>query len=103
MSHPIAAALASADPNERRAACAAAVEDPSAVLLADALAARLGDPVKAVVRAASDALVAIGRRSGGVARRAAFVRRRAAQRGGDRVTHCKLRAARRSRAKSIRL
>lgn len=66
MTHPIAAALASADPNERRAACAAAPDDPSAVLLVDALAERLGDPAKAVVRAASDALVAIGRRSGGV-------------------------------------
>ena len=51
MTHPIATALASPDPNERRAACAAAVDDPSAVLLADALAALLGDPVKAVVRA----------------------------------------------------
>jgi HEAT repeat protein len=67
MSHPIATRLESPDPNERRAACAAAVDDPSAVLLADALAAVLGDPVKAVVRAASDALVAIGRRDGGVA------------------------------------
>jgi HEAT repeat protein len=66
VTHPVAARLASADPAERRAACAAAAEDPSAVLLADALADVLGDPVKAVVRAASDALVAIGRRSGGV-------------------------------------
>jgi HEAT repeat protein len=66
VTHPIAARLASRDPAERRAACAAAVEDPSAVLLVDALAGALGDPVKAVVRAASDALVAIGRRSGGV-------------------------------------
>lgn len=66
MSHPIAERLASPDPHERRSACVAAADDPSAVLLADALAAVLGDPVKAVVRAASDALVAIGRRSGGV-------------------------------------
>jgi HEAT repeat protein len=66
VTHPIAARLASSDPNERRAACAAAADDPSAVLLSDALAAVLGDPVKSVVRAASDALVAIGRRSGGV-------------------------------------
>lgn len=69
MTHPIAVRLRSADPNERRAACVAAVDDPSAVLLADALADVLGDPVKAVVRAASDALVAIGRRDGGVAGR----------------------------------
>ena len=66
MSHPIIQLLSSPDPNERRAACAAAALDPSAVLLVDALAELLGDPVKAVVRAASDALVAIGRRSGGV-------------------------------------
>jgi HEAT repeat protein len=66
VTHPIAERLASADPGERRAACAAAVDDPSAVLLADVLASALGDPVKAVVRAASDALVAIGRRDGGV-------------------------------------
>jgi HEAT repeat protein len=66
MTHPIAVRLGSPDPNERRAACAAAAEDPSAVLLADALAGVLGDPVKAVGRAASDALVAIGRRAGGV-------------------------------------
>ncbi len=66
MSHPIAERLTNPDPGERRAACAAAVDDPSAVLLADALAAALGDPVKAVARAASDALVAIGRRDGGV-------------------------------------
>jgi HEAT repeat protein len=66
MSHPIQERLASSDPNERRAACTAAAEDPAAVLLAEALAGALGDPVKAVVRAASDALVAIGRRSGGV-------------------------------------
>jgi HEAT repeat protein len=66
VTHPIADRLAHPDPNERRAACAAAVDDPSAVLLADALAAALGDPVKAVVRAASDALVAIARRDRGV-------------------------------------
>src|SRR4030095_7747413 len=66
VTHPIAAQLASPDPEARRAACVAAPDDPSAVLLAGALAAVLGDPVKAVARAASDALVAIGRRSGGV-------------------------------------
>jgi len=66
VTHPLVARLASPDPSERRAACAAAAEDPSGVLLADALAGVLGDPVKAVVRAASDALVAIGRRVGGV-------------------------------------
>jgi HEAT repeat protein len=58
--------LASADPEERRRACLAAVESPSAISLADALAQALGDPEKAVARAASDALVEIGTRLGGV-------------------------------------
>ncbi|MEN8162330.1 MAG: HEAT repeat domain-containing protein [Myxococcota bacterium] len=66
MSHPLLERLASADPEERRAACAAAPEDPSGVLLSEALAGLLGDPVKAVVRAASDALVTLSRNSGGV-------------------------------------
>lgn len=58
--------LASADPDERRRACLAAVESPSAIFLADALAKALGDPEKAVARAASDALVEIATRIGGV-------------------------------------
>lgn len=66
MSHPILDRLRSPDPDERRAACLAAAEDPAGTLLADALGEALGDPVKAVVRAASDALVSIGRRAGGV-------------------------------------
>lgn len=66
MSHPIMQRLRSPDPTERREACLAAADDPSGTLLAEALADTLGDPVKAVVRAASDALVAIGRRAGGV-------------------------------------
>ena len=92
MSHPIAARMASPDPNERRAACASAIDDPSAVLLADALAALLGDPVKAVVRAASDALVAIGRRSGGVeeALRRALGSTEPAQRFGAAFTAARL-------------
>ena len=92
MSHPIAARLASTDPTERRAACAEAIDDPSAVLLADALAALLGDPVKAVVRAASDALVAIGRRSGGVseALRRALGSAEPAQRFGAAFTAARL-------------
>lgn len=66
MTHPLLTRLQSDDPDERRAACLAAADDPSGTLLADALADTLGDPVKAVVRAASDALVVIGRRAGGV-------------------------------------
>jgi HEAT repeat protein len=58
--------LASADPAERRLACRAAAGSPSAVLLGDALGEALGDPEKAVARAASDALVELARRIGGV-------------------------------------
>lgn len=73
MKHPLAEGLRSADPDERRAACLAVVDDPSATLLLDALGQALGDPAKAVARAASDALAALGRRDpavGGVLRTA---------------------------------
>jgi len=66
VSHPILAQLASPDPAARRAACLAAANDPAATLLTDALCEALGDPAKAVSRAASDALVAIGRTHGDV-------------------------------------
>jgi HEAT repeat protein len=66
VSHPILGRLASPDAETRRAACAAAAEDPAATLLAPALGRALGDPSKAVARAASDALAAIARRAGGV-------------------------------------
>jgi HEAT repeat protein len=62
MSHPLVQRMQHADPEERRAACLAARDDPAASLLAEALGHALGDPVKAVARAASDALVEIGRR-----------------------------------------
>ena len=62
MTHPVVERLRHADPSERRAACQAAKDDPAAALLVDALGLALGDPVKAVARAASDALVDIGRR-----------------------------------------
>jgi HEAT repeat protein len=62
VSHPIVERLRHPDPAERRAACLAARSDPAAALLADALGHALGDPVKGVARAASDALVEIGRR-----------------------------------------
>ena len=61
MSHPVLVRLRSDDASERRAACAAAVSDPSAVLLVVALADALGDPEPTVVRAASDALVELER------------------------------------------
>jgi len=66
MSHPLVERLESADPAERRAACVEARQDPAAPALTDALSEALGDPVKAVVRAASDALVAIDQTFGGV-------------------------------------
>jgi len=61
MTHPILHRMASRHPEERRAACLDARGDPAAVLFAEALVGLLGDPVKAVVRAASDALVEISR------------------------------------------
>jgi len=66
VSHPLIERLCSPDPALRLAACRSAASDPSAILLAPALAEALGDPVKAVVRAASDALVEIQQRAGGV-------------------------------------
>jgi HEAT repeat protein len=65
VSHPILERLADADPEVRRRACAEAAADPAATLLAPALGRALGDPSKAVARAASDALVAIAREAGG--------------------------------------
>lgn len=61
MSHPLLERLRSPDPDERCAACHAIGEDPAAILLVDGLAGALGDPVKAVARAASDVLVKLGR------------------------------------------
>ncbi len=66
MTHPLVAQLASPDPAVRAAACSAAANDPAATLLTEALCNALGDPKKSVSRAASDALVAIGRRLGDV-------------------------------------
>ncbi|HVH20629.1 MAG TPA: HEAT repeat domain-containing protein [Myxococcota bacterium] len=66
MSHPLTARLRDSDPEERRAACREAVEDPSAILLVDALCAALADPVKEVAREASASLAKIGARHGGV-------------------------------------
>lgn len=59
MSHPLLARLASADPEERIAACRAAAADPSAVLFGEALVERLGDPVPAVAAAASQSLAGL--------------------------------------------
>jgi hypothetical protein len=61
VTHPLLARLASRDPDARAAACAEMAADPAGVLFADALAEALGDPVKAVAQAASDALVSLAR------------------------------------------
>ncbi len=66
MTQPLTARLCSGDPEERRAACLEAASDPTATLLLDALGEKLGDPVRAVSRAASDALTDLGRRDAGV-------------------------------------
>ncbi|MEM7411926.1 MAG: hypothetical protein AAF430_16980 [Myxococcota bacterium] len=61
MSHPVLAGLASEDAAARAAACDAARQDPAAILFVDALVATLSDPDRRVCRAASAALVEIGR------------------------------------------
>jgi HEAT repeat protein len=66
MSHPLVERLHSAQPEERVSACREAVEDPSAIVLIDALGEALGDPVKAVALAASDALARLARAIDGV-------------------------------------
>lgn len=66
MSHPLLARLRDPDPAAREAACREAPDDPSAVLLVDALCAALADPEKAVARAASAALARIGPAHGAV-------------------------------------
>jgi HEAT repeat protein len=66
VSHPIVERLRSSKPDERAAACRDAIEDPSAVVLIDALGEALGDPVKAVAHAASDALARLAREIDGV-------------------------------------
>jgi len=63
MSHPLVERLASGNPDERRAACMAALEEAGTPDLVFALSDALGDPVKAVGRAASDALVGLAQRS----------------------------------------
>jgi HEAT repeat protein len=62
VSHPILERLGHPDPAVRRAACRDAAGDPAATLLADALVRALGDPERAVARAASDALASVARR-----------------------------------------
>jgi len=61
VSHPLVERMKNSDPEERLRACREAPEDPAAVLFAEALAHALGDPVKAVAGAASDALAALAR------------------------------------------
>ncbi|UCE86252.1 MAG: HEAT repeat domain-containing protein [Deltaproteobacteria bacterium] len=63
---PLAERLEHRDPRERRAACAASVDDPAAEALVPALGRALGDPEKDVSRAASDALARLSGRCAGV-------------------------------------
>jgi len=66
VSHPIVERLRSTDPEERISACRDAVDDPSAIVLIDTLSKALGDPIKAVAVAASDALSRLAREIEGV-------------------------------------
>jgi HEAT repeat protein len=56
LTHPVVARLRDPDPAVRREACRAAADDPSAVLLVDALGEALADRDGGVWRAASEAL-----------------------------------------------
>jgi HEAT repeat protein len=67
VTHPILRRLASPDAEQRAQACLEAAGDPSAVLLVPALAAALGDPDRAVARAASRVLAELGREHPSVA------------------------------------
>ncbi len=60
--------LRSGDPDDRRAACREAVDEPESEELLDALSALLGDPARAVARTASDSLAKLGRTQRGVDR-----------------------------------
>lgn len=62
MSHPLLDRLRDPDRRVRAEACRSVPEDPSAVLLLDALGDALADPDRAVGRAASDALVGLADR-----------------------------------------
>lgn len=66
MSHPLLARLAGADAADRAAACRAIAADPAGALLGEPLVAALGDPERAVAKAAADALVALARQGAGV-------------------------------------
>ena len=56
MTHPVLARMRDSDPRVRKQACREAADDPSAVLLVDALDEALADPDAGVRQAASDAL-----------------------------------------------
>lgn len=66
MNHPLLARLASDDPATRAAACRAIPSDPAGALLVEPLVAALGDPERAVAKAAVEALVTLARASDGV-------------------------------------
>jgi hypothetical protein len=66
VTHPLVARLRDPEPAARRAACAEAARDPSAVVLVGALCEALGDAEREVARAAADALAAIAASDPGV-------------------------------------
>lgn len=68
LTHPILERLTRGDPKVRRDACREAADDPSAVLLLDALGEALGDPEESVAAAAAESLSALAGRGGGVDR-----------------------------------
>lgn len=66
VTHPLLAQLAAPAPADRAGACRAIAADPAGALLVEPLADALGDPERAVAKAAADALVALARGSEGV-------------------------------------
>jgi HEAT repeat protein len=91
MTHPLVERLRSAKPDERASACRDAAEDPSAILLIDALGEALGDSVDAVALAASEALARLAPENDGVE---AIVRRALRSDNASRRWHAVLTSAR---------
>jgi HEAT repeat protein len=94
MSHPLLARLASPDAGERAGACRAIAADPAGALLVEPLVTALGDPERAVAKAAGEALVSLARRSAGVLP----LLRGALRRGGAPVGAARAEATRRVHA-----
>jgi len=98
VSHPLLAQLASPDAAARAAACRAIAADPAGALLLEPLVAALGDPERAVARAAGDALVALARTSEGVVPLLRAALRRSGPRGAGQGAAARAAAAQRVHA-----